>query len=156
MKRLQGSRKMGWLILAVALIPVLVIVLTIDDWGRDWTNNTAATDDNAADVDLRPLRVDASASQLQAAVSAFVAAHASWDLHSQQEEPSGVRTMHLTNTTRIFRFVDDIHVRIEPTGEGGSGGSTLHAKSASRVGKGDLGQNPRNLKMLVRGVRAEL
>jgi uncharacterized protein (DUF1499 family) len=36
-----------------------------------------------------------------------------------------------------------------------SRGSLLRAKSQSRIGKGDLGQNARNLRALVRGLQKE-
>jgi uncharacterized protein (DUF1499 family) len=43
-----------------------------------------------------------------------------------------------TYTSRIFRFVDDIAIRIRPDGKGGS---TVDLRSNSRVGGGDLGAN---------------
>jgi uncharacterized protein (DUF1499 family) len=46
-----------------------------------------------------------------------------------------------TRTTRIFRFVDDISVLLEPA----VGGTAVAARSGSRIGRGDLGQNRRNL-----------
>lgn len=50
-----------------------------------------------------------------------------------------------TRTTRVFRFTDDVRVELS----GRADGSThLHASSRSRIGKGDLGQNSRNLKQL--------
>lgn len=41
------------------------------------------------------------------------------------------------DTTRIFRFVDDITVRVRPLGNG----SALDIRSRSRVGRGDMGAN---------------
>jgi uncharacterized protein (DUF1499 family) len=40
-----------------------------------------------------------------------------------------------TFTNRFWRFVDDVELRLD------AGGKTIHVKSASRVGKGDLGVN---------------
>jgi len=57
----------------------------------------------------------------------------------------------LTRRTRIFRFVDDIHVIAEPTPQG----TRLLLRSASRVGKGDLGQNARNLQELITALDAK-
>lgn len=51
----------------------------------------------------------------------------------------------LTRRTRIFRFTDDIHVLAEAA----PGGSRLLLRSASRVGRSDLGQNARNLRELL-------
>jgi uncharacterized protein (DUF1499 family) len=49
-----------------------------------------------------------------------------------------------TCTTRIFRFVDDVRVRVEPHAQG----CKIHARSASRVGKGDMFKNKKNLEEL--------
>ena len=45
--------------------------------------------------------------------------------------------------------VDDVHIVFEPD----SRGSLVVAKSQSRIGKGDFGQNARNLRALVRGLQ---
>ena len=45
--------------------------------------------------------------------------------------------------SRIFRFVDDIAIRIRPNSQGGS---TLDLRSNSRVGGGDLGANARRIR----------
>jgi len=46
-------------------------------------------------------------------------------------------TLEAQDVTRIFRFVDDIVVRVQPQGAG----SRLDVRSKSRDGKGDLGAN---------------
>jgi uncharacterized protein (DUF1499 family) len=46
-----------------------------------------------------------------------------------------------TRRTRLFRFTDDVVIRVEPT----AGGSRVHVRSKSRVGKSDFGQNRRNV-----------
>lgn len=56
----------------------------------------------------------------------------------------------LTRRTRLFRFVDDVHVIAEPT----PNGTRLLLRSASRVGKDDLGQNARNLQELIAALDA--
>lgn len=56
-------------------------------------------------------------------------------------------------TTTLFRFRDDVAVTVAPHGEGGS---ALHVRSASRVGKGDLAANARHIMDLVRQVSAVL
>jgi uncharacterized protein (DUF1499 family) len=53
-----------------------------------------------------------------------------------------------TRTTRLFRFVDDVSILLEPV----AGGTALSARSGSRVGRGDLGQNRRNLAELWRAL----
>jgi uncharacterized protein (DUF1499 family) len=55
-----------------------------------------------------------------------------------------------TRTTRLFRFVDDVTLSLEPT----STGTRVHARSQARLGKGDFGQNRRNLVALLSALRA--
>ena len=55
-------------------------------------------------------------------------------------------------TSRLFRFKDDITMRIEDQGRE----RVVTGESRSRVGKGDLGQNPRNLRRLMTELRAVL
>jgi uncharacterized protein (DUF1499 family) len=47
----------------------------------------------------------------------------------------------VTRTTRLFRFVDDLYILVEPR----EGRSAVLVRSASRIGRGDLGQNRRNI-----------
>lgn len=54
--------------------------------------------------------------------------------------------------TRLWRFVDDVTIRVIP----GQGGTTISVRSASRVGKGDLGQNARNIRTFFGALRRAL
>jgi uncharacterized protein (DUF1499 family) len=54
--------------------------------------------------------------------------------------------------TRLFRFRDDVTARVRPD----PGGARLELTSASRLGRGDLGQNPRNLEELLRAVDRQM
>ncbi len=58
-------------------------------------------------------------------------------------------TVAATRRTRIFRFTDDVTIRLEaiPTG------TRLHVRSKSRVGKSDFGQNRRNVIELFTALR---
>ena len=47
------------------------------------------------------------------------------------------------DTSRVFRFVDDIAIRIRPNSQGGS---TIDLRSNSRVGGGDLGANAKRIR----------
>jgi uncharacterized protein (DUF1499 family) len=62
-----------------------------------------------------------------------------WSLRAYRPETG---ELHAEARTRIFRFVDDLTIRIEPRQEG----SWVHVRSASRIGKGDFGQNARNIR----------
>ena len=70
-----------------------------------------------------------------------------WRLASSEEDE--VRAV---RKTRLFRFADDVTARVRPHPDG----ARLELTSASRLGKGDLGQNPRNLTELLRAVDREV
>lgn len=55
-------------------------------------------------------------------------------------------------TSRLFNFVDDVTVWVEPSGAG----SIVNVRSHSRVGRGDLGQNARNIILFQRSLEENL
>lgn len=67
-------------------------------------------------------------------------------------ESSANGELHATRSTRLFRFTDDVTVSVVER----AGGSEAYFESASRIGKGDLGQNPRNLEELLKATDQEL
>ena len=69
-----------------------------------------------------------------------------WSLEAVED--SEVRAV---RKTRLFRFKDDVTARVHPDPDG----ARLQLKSASRLGRGDLGQNPRNLEELLRAIDRE-
>lgn len=148
---MKRKRKMTWWILAVALIPFVWTFLLIDDWKRDFTTNHAATSPSADDPKLRPVELDLPPTTVAELVTSWVAKHSRWKLESTETDLDGGVRMHLIRSTLIWRFKDDIHVSITP--DASSKGSTVTAESRSRIGKGDLGQNPRNLRELLGGLR---
>lgn len=83
--------------------------------------------------DLTAIGVDAAGED--ALLQALQAAdELGWEIVSTDPE-SGV--FEARQTTAIFRFVDDIVVRIRPS----DGGSLIDVRSKSRVGRGDVGAN---------------
>jgi uncharacterized protein (DUF1499 family) len=52
-------------------------------------------------------------------------------------DPAG-GTLLARETSTIFRFVDDVVVRVRPAA---GGGSIVDVRSKSRVGRGDIGAN---------------
>ena len=105
---------------------------------RWFTRNWADTDE-PGDPALAPVDLPLSAPDALARVAEAAAGLARWHIESTD---AAAGTVHATRRTPLFRFVDDIHVRLEPL----PGGATrLHARSKSRVGIGDFGQNRRNL-----------
>jgi len=136
---------------AVALILLLVLaapLLIIDDWSRDLSTNRAATSNDAANPSLRNIDSKLPPEELAEVVRQAVPELNGWKL-AGSGQPDVVR---FTRTTRLMGFVDDIEVTIQAT----SDGSTLSAVSQSRTGRGDLGQNPRNLVELTNAVRRAL
>ncbi len=65
----------------------------------------------------------------------------------------GARRLTAVVETPLWGFKDDVVVRIAPAGEGAS---TLHFRSRSRVGRGDLGANTRHLLDLYEALEREL
>ncbi|MBI2080324.1 MAG: DUF1499 domain-containing protein [candidate division NC10 bacterium] len=54
--------------------------------------------------------------------------------------------------TRLWRFVDDVTIRVAAK----AGRTTVSVISASRVGRGDLGQNARNIRAFLGALRRAL
>lgn len=67
---------------------------------------------------------------------------------THESEPLGA--FDATDTTRIFRFVDDITVRVRAAGEG----SRIDVRSKSRDGQGDLGANANRIRAYTTALRA--
>lgn len=116
----------------------------IDNWKRDLTTNHARLTDDAADEQLRPPLVRGIPAEVADRIAAWVESQARWSLVNQKTLDEGLE-MNLIRVTPIMRFTDDITVILRNEKEG----TRVKATSQSRVGKGDLGQNPRNLKELV-------
>jgi len=106
------------------------------------TTNVAETREEHVFPELRPRLF---AAEPEAAREAVVMAMRSlgWqDIRATEEEVSAVVV------SPLFRFRDDATVWMEETEEG----TLLHARSASRVGKGDLATNARHLQVLFASV----
>ena len=144
---------------AIAVLLILALVwlfATIDDWSRDLTTNFAATSATAKNPSLHPIISDKPSSELADLVVAAAKQLLGWEL-AVREENGAETTLRFVRTTRVMRFKDDITVHIRPIK---SNGDTPHyeisAESQSRVGKGDFGQNPRNLAELMDTLRGLL
>lgn len=98
--------------------------------------NIAVTADSADDRRLRPHAIPGQPAVARARLLEAIAGLPRWAVRD-----SAGPVLWATRTTRLFRFVDDIYLLAEARGD-----STLVlARSASRLGEGDLGQNRRNL-----------
>ena len=121
------------------------------DWRRDFTHNVAETTTAARDPLLRPLVVPKPPVETAELVKRCVGELARWELaHARIDTTRAV--LACVRVTRLLRFRDDITIEIEPIAHG----SLVTATSRSRVGRGDLGQNPRNLRELMRVLKRRL
>ena len=105
--------------------------------------NVAATATGARDPRLRPRPLPHRPEVAADAVARAIETIPRWRLTGR----TGL-VVSATRTTRLFRFVDDVIVLVEPA----DAGSVLRARSASRIGRRDFGQNRRNLAELWRAL----
>ena len=93
----------------------------------------------------KPWLVNAPVEEVQRAVAAAIAARKDWEVG--QAQPGRIA---FVATTRIFRFKDDVVVRIREA----PGGTRVDVRSRSRMGKGDLGANAKRINQLLEAARA--
>ena len=135
----------GLMMLAI----VVSLVVQVEDWSRDLSVNYAETSPNSKEPNLRTLVTPADEAAVRAAILKYVEQSPSWTLN---EKAVGEQSkIALVRTSRLFRFSDDVTVSLQTT----DAGTSVDAISQSRVGKGDLGQNPRNLRELLGVLREE-
>lgn len=101
----------------------------------------------AAYPDLDPIRVAAQVADAYAAAMR-AATTLGWDV--VRSDPAA-GALEATSTSRVFRFVDDVSVRIRPE----AGGSRIDLRSRSRVGKSDLGANAARIRAFEEALRAQ-
>jgi len=107
---------------------------------RNWFD----TDEPGADPG--PLDLPVPPAEALARVEAAIRALPRWKVESA-DVANGV--VAATRQTRLFRFTDDVTLRLETT----AAGTRVHARSRSRVGKSDFGQNRRNVLELFGALR---
>jgi uncharacterized protein (DUF1499 family) len=103
-------------------------------FSKNWADTVEPTH-----PDLAPLQLDGTVADAVARVKAAAAGLRGWALHSEAHD-----VLHFVRRTRVLRFADDVRVRFHI----GADGVRVDAESRSRVGKGDLGQNRRNIREL--------
>jgi len=110
--------------------------------GRDW----AFPMENAAPIAayypyLHPLRLDEPALQVnQRARAVATSKHFGWTITHETENYGGFEAV---AETRLFRWKDDVVVRIRPDGDQAC---IVDVRSRSREGKSDLGANARRIR----------
>ena len=93
---------------------------------------------------INPLPVpglNPDAGEVLAKVEQVARAMADWDIVAVNQSRLKLEAV---ATTSLFKFKDDVILRIEDLG----GRCVVTGESRSRVGKADLGQNPRNLRRI--------
>jgi uncharacterized protein (DUF1499 family) len=140
---------LGIAVVGIFLLVVATLLFQVEDWSRDLSTNFAETSKEAKDPRLHPVVTSRSTDEVNDAIEKFVANHASW---SSAELPADNSTLQLVRTSKLMRYKDDVTVTLSTLEDGGT---LIEAKSQSRVGKGDFGQNPRNLRMLLEAMRTE-
>jgi len=145
--------------LVVALVlPIGAALWQVEDWSRDLITNMAATDPQHQDGRLHPVNTDLSPREVAEALPNMVQRLPGWEvvnIHVKRNDNTGeeyLAVVDLIRTTPILGFKDDVRLTINHT----DGATEVTAVSRSRVGKGDLGQNPRNLREILGKLRSEL
>jgi len=86
--------------------------------------------------DVDPVRLDAPPERAFELATATAAAMPGWQIvHTDTRE----RRLEIEVTSSVFRFVDDVVIRVQP--QPGEAGARVDVRSRSRVGQSDLGAN---------------
>lgn len=130
------------------VIVVVAAVAAVLAWPR---LNVVETGRAPEYPDLQPRVYSAGPERVVEAVQATVEALPRWTLKGVGSGPAGY-ALQAEARTRVFRFVDDVTVRVAAAGDG----SEVNVRSASRVGKWDFGQNARNVRALLAALDTRL
>jgi len=103
---------------------------------RGSSGNVAATSDSATDERIRTRHFDLPATEVRGRLLTALLTLPRWQIRDTSDA-----VIWATRTTRLFGFTDDIYLLVASRGEH----SAILARSASRIGRSDLGQNRRNL-----------
>jgi uncharacterized protein (DUF1499 family) len=97
---------------------------------------------------LKPWLVEASAGDVLRALGVILEGDPDWRIKDLSPDACEARLVHYT---KWIRFADDVVLKVEPA----SGGRVrVTARSRSRIGIEDFGQNKRNLKDLMQRLAA--
>lgn len=124
--------------------PAFVAIAELEaNHGRDmsYPGEEFAEQQRTAYADLEPMRFDAAPAEVLSAVRA-AAIVLGWEIVGEDAEAGRLEAIQMT---RIFRFVDDVVVRVRPDGSG----SIVDVRSKSRDGRGDLGANAARIRTLL-------
>lgn len=124
------------LVLVLGSTVVLGAVTMLKIWP---TINIVETGKTPEYPDVVPRQYPASKDRVFDAALHAVSRMPRWTLVSTRPAQGEIR---VEATTRLFRFVDDVTIRCAEQ----NGVTVVNVRSASRVGRGDFGQNARNIR----------
>lgn len=129
-----------WAILATLCTAlVLAAVALLKTWP---VINVVETGRTPEYPDLQPRQYRAPKDRVFDAARRAVNAMPRWTVVSSRPEQGEIRA---EARTKLLRFVDDVVVRVTEQG----GDTSVNVRSASRLGRGDFGQNARNVRALL-------
>jgi uncharacterized protein (DUF1499 family) len=109
--------------------------------------NVAETQENSPFPELRPHRYEAPP-ELLFDVARRATQNLKWEITNLDADKKEIQAV---VTTKVWGFKDDVTVQVHPAQPSGT---WLWVRSASRVGKGDLGANTRHILDLIEAVDA--
>lgn len=124
------------LVLAIGSTVVLGTAAMLKIWP---TINIVETGNTPEYPDILPKQYPTSKDRAFDAALHAISRMPRWTLVSSRPEQGEIRA---EATTRLLRFVDDVVVRCAEQ----NGVTLVNVRSASRVGRGDFGQNARNIR----------
>ncbi len=145
-------RYLGPTIGIVALLVTIWIFSYIEDWSRDLSTNVADTRPDAKDERLRPWTTATTPDDLEAMLKRVGQVMPLWSYSESITEADSTRKVKLVRTTKLMRFKDDIEVSFTRAGDQ----TVVNVHSQSRLGKGDLGQNPRNVREILQYLKDQV
>ena len=126
-----------WAILVtVGAIMIVAVIALLRSWP---VINVVETGSTPEYPDLLPKSYQAKPGRVFDAALRAVSRMPRWTVVSSRPEQGDIR---VEARTLLLRFVDDVVIRVAEQG----GGTVVNVRSASRVGRGDFGQNARNVR----------
>ena len=134
------------LVLAIGSTVVLGVVAMFKIWP---TINIVETGNTPEYPDLLPRQYPTSKNLVFETALHAVSRMPRWTLVASRPEQGEIRA---EATTRLFRFVGDVVVRCAEQNDV----TVVNVRSASRVGRGDFGQNARNIRAFFDALDSQL
>ncbi len=118
---------------------------------KEWlTKNIYVTAPGNPDPFFRPRKYGKPKEEVAAAVQEILASLTRWKVVEYRENQG---RLHATHTAPIIPYTEDVNIYIV---QGLDGITKLEVISQSQTGKGDFGQNKRNIKELLSALDAKL